>query len=156
VTRVRQVIDEIVSVLDSNVDDPRTDRTQRWIFDHFPKYNSKTLPRIGIHRVSTSHPANGIGQGVETRTEADIQITTVVRRKRNRFDIDNDGTAEPEEDVLEYISDQIKTTLEDEHDQLLAVGDDVKHVILQDGTTIRPEGSAIMLDAQTYEVRIGG
>lgn len=157
-TRVREVIEEMVNTINSNIDDPVTQRRNRgetWVFDHWPRYEGKTLPRIGIHKVTSGHPPRGINSGVNTRTETDVQISIMTRLGKS-YDFDNDGSNEPAEDLLDYLAEQVKTVVENNHSNYTGLGNDVKHVILQNSDTVRPQDENFIMEAMTYEVRIGG
>lgn len=156
--RVRDVIEEIVATIDNNVSDPNTRRQSNgdsWVFDHFPKYGkSNALPRIGVHRVTSQFPAEGINQGVASRTESDVQVSVFVR-KGSRYDVDNDGSNEVAEDVLDYLQRRVKTSIENNHGNFTGLTG-VKHVLLQSSDTVRPSNESWMFAGLTYEVRIGG
>jgi hypothetical protein len=145
----------MASIAESNIEDPVTPRSNSndsWIFSHFPKYGKgNTLPRIGFHSISEAHPQVTLGS-TNSRTEADIQATLVVRRGK-KYDYDNDGENEEEENLIHYLKDQVLTEIEDNQTQLRNL-EDVNYVIPA-GTTVRkPEGKNVIFMAQTFEARI--
>lgn len=151
----RELISSIQSVLDTELTDPvrrRRDAGKTWIFDHFPEYSQgNTLPRIGIHRVTSQHPLQSIGSP-STRDDADIQVSVLVREGKS-YDIDSDGSNEPHETVLDYLTRQAKEVVEDNQSEWRKL-DGVKFVIPVSSDTVRPEGESFVLDALTLDARI--
>lgn len=152
--RQRAVIDKFVELANNNIDDPvkpRANKDETWIFDNFPKYDNKTLPRIGFHKVTTTHGFQGIGTSTFSSI-ADIQASIMVR-KNKAYDFDNDGNAEPGEDLADYLHDQVKAITENHQSDFRAL-DEVAYVIPLSSETIRPENKNFILEAVTFEVRL--
>lgn len=153
--RIRDLIDETVTILQDNLTDPvenRRNQNGRFVFDHFPKYGQgNKLPRIGVHKISTSHPQQSVGT-VHTDTEADIQVSIMVKRG-DKYDFDSDGTAEPEEDLADYLHNEAKKAIEDNQSNYRALtGGD--YVLPSSSETIKPEGQSFILEALTLDSRI--
>lgn len=156
-TTVQDVVDEMASIADSNIEDPvemRRNDNEPWVFSHFPKIGEgKNLPRIGFHSVDESHPQVTLGS-TRARTEADIQCTIVVKRGR-KYDYDDDGDEEEEENLIHYLKDEVKTALKDNQTQIKNL-DDVNYVIPLNTVVRKPEGKNIIFMSTTYEARIDG
>jgi len=154
-TTVQDVVDEMASIADNNLTDPVTMREndgKPWIFSHFPKYSKgNTLPRIGFHSIDESHPQVTLGS-TQSRTEADIQATLVVRRGK-KYDYDGDGENEEEENLIHYLKDQVIEALENNQTQLRNL-EDVNYVIPVTTTVRKPEGKNVIFMALTFEARI--
>ena len=157
VTTVQDVVDEMASIADSNIEDPvemRRNKDESWIYSHFPKFSDgNTLPRIGFHSVDEEHLQVTLGS-TRARTEADIQCTIVVRRGK-KYDYDNDGESEEEENLIHYLKDQVKTALENNQTQIRNL-QDVNYVIPLNTVVRKPEGKNIIFMSTTYEARIDG
>jgi len=155
VTTVQDVVDEMASIAESNIDDPvtmRDNRNESWIFSHFPKYGQgNTLPRVGFHSIDETHPQVTLGS-TQSRTEADIQATLVVRRGK-KYDYDNDGDNEEEENLIHWLKDRIITEIEENQTQLRNL-EDLNYVISQSTTVRKPEGKNVIFMALTFEARI--
>lgn len=129
------------------------DENASWIYDHFPKYGKDaTLPRIGIHKVNTTHDFQGIGN-LEFSTIADIQASIMVRKGKS-YDFDNDENNEPAEDLADYMADELKTITEQHQDDFRAISDEVLYVVPISSETVKPENKNIILEAMTFEVRL--
>jgi len=125
--RVREIIEETITVLDEQLEDPisqRSNNDESWIFDHFPYEQS--MPHIGVHKVGKGYERKGIGQ-VSSRENADFQVTIRARRKKY-YDIDGDGNNEPAEDIIDFFEREVKNVIEDEQDRLRNL-DCVRHVL---------------------------
>jgi len=155
VTTVQDVVDEMASIAESNIDDPvtmRDNQNESWIFSHFPKYGQgNTLPRVGFHSIDETHPQVTLGS-TQSRTEADIQATLVVRRGK-KYDYDNDGDNEEEENLIHWLKDRIITEIEENQTQLRNL-EDLNYVIPQSTTVRKPEGQNVIFMALTFEARI--
>lgn len=143
----------MVELSDQNIEDPNSYRKNdggTWIYDHFPKYGKNSeLPRIGFHKVTTLHDPFTIGD-ITSETNADIQATIVVKRGK-KYDFDNDGENEAEEDLLDYLHQRVKDVIEDNQDEIDAIDNDVGYVIPTSSDTIKPEGKNIIMEAVTFE-----
>jgi len=146
----------MADIADSNITDPNTYRKNdgdNWIFSHFPKYGKgNDLPRIGFHKISAQHPQVTLGS-TAARTEADIQATIVVKRGK-KYDFDNDGENEEEENLSDYLEEKVRDVIENNQSQLQNLGDDVSYVIPIDNIVRKPEGKNIIFQAITFEARI--
>lgn len=154
-TNVQDIADEMASIADSNISDPvtmRSNNNESWIFSHFPKYGKgNTLPRIGFHPVGETYVPATLGS-TATNTEGDIQATLVVRRGK-KYDYDNDGNNEEEENLLEYLKQQVIDEMENNQSQLTGL-QDVAHVFPIDSTKNRPIEKNVLFKAITFEARI--
>lgn len=155
-TRTQQVIDEITEIARQNISDPVTARANKgdsWIYSHFPKYGSDAdLPRIGFHKISSSHPQVTLGS-TAARTEADIQASIMVRRGK-KYDFDGDGETEEEENLSDYLHDKVIEVVKNNQSQIKDLGEDVSYVVPVTSDTVKPEGQNFILEALTFEVRI--
>lgn len=145
----------MAGIAEDNLTDPVTMREndgETWIFSHFPKYGKgNTLPRIGFHSIDESHPQVTLGSTV-SRTEADIQATFVVRRGK-KYDYDNDGETEEEEDLIHFLKDQVIQALNNNQGRLRSL-EDVNYVIPISTTVRKPEGKNVIFMSTTFEARI--
>jgi len=156
-TRTREVISKFVELADSNISDPvvmrANDENSSWIYDHFPKYGKNaTLPRIGFHKINTTHDFQGLGN-TEFSTIADIQASIMVRKGKS-YDIDDDGDNEPAEDIADYLADELKTITEQNQDSFRNISNEVLYVVPISSDTVKPENKNIILEAMTFEVRL--
>lgn len=151
-TTVQEVADKMASIADSNIEDPVSMRNNSWIFSHFPKYGQgNTLPRIGFHKISETGLQASLGT-TATFEEADIQCTIVVKRGK-KYDYDDDGTPEEEENLISYLKQQVKNTIVTNQDQLTGL-ENVTYVKYLDSTVRKPESKNIIFLAMTFEARI--
>lgn len=151
-TTVQTVVDEMVSIADNNLTDPVTQRNESWIFSHFPKFGQgNTLPRIGFHSIDETHPQVTLGSTV-SRTEADIQATVVVRRGK-KYDYDDDGNIEEEENLVHHLKDQVIQAIENNQTQLRNI-EDINYVIPLNTTVRKPENKNVIFLSTTFEARI--
>ena len=154
-TTVQDVVNEMASIADSNIDDPvsmRANDGKSWVFSHFPKFSQgNTLPRIGFHSVDETHPQVTLGS-TDSRVDADIQSTIVVRRGK-KYDFDDDGSNEQEEELIHYLKDQVKQVINSNQSQLRSLKD-VSYVIPTSSTVRKPENKNIIFLALTFEARI--
>jgi len=154
-TSVQDVADEMASIADSSIEDPVSMRSNdggTWIFSHFPKYGQgKTLPRIGIHPVDETFLPATLGS-TASNTEGDIQATIVVKRG-SKYDYDNDGENEEEENLLEHLKNRVIEEIETNQSQLTNL-EDVAHVFPTTSTKTRPVDKNVLFKAVNFEVRI--
>jgi len=146
----------MASIADSNITDPNTYRKndgESWVFSHFPKYGKgNDLPRIGFHKIGASHLQSTLGS-TATDTEGDIQATIVVKRGK-KYDYDNDGTNEDEENLVDFLEERVKEVIKNNQSQLQNLGDDVSYVIPTQTNVRKPEGKNIIFQALNFEVRL--
>lgn len=156
-TYIKQVIGQAVETVEREVEDPNTYRAndgKRWVYDHFPKYGKNAeLPRIGFSKVTNDNAPQGISKGVSSQDIADVQASILVRKNKS-YDIDDDGTPEPAETVIDYLSKKVRKVIENNQSDFTSIGDDVIHVKPLNSSTTRPEGKNAILEAVTFEVRI--
>lgn len=156
-TRVREVIEQAVSTVDENLDDPNTsrrnDKNKSWIFDHFPKYQGNQKPRIGFYKGGIGRPQVGLGD-VTTYKMADMNCGVFVNRK-DYYDFDNDGVNEPAEDLIDYITEKVVTIIEVNQSDFTSLGADVNYVKpLDSNNPVRPENQNWIFQQTPFEVRI--
>jgi hypothetical protein len=130
----------------------RSNDGKSWVFSHFPKFSQgNTLPRIGFHSVGGEGIPATLGSTL-TNEEADIQATIVVRRGK-KYDYDNDGENEEEENLISYLKDEVKQVMVDNQNQLTDL-EDVGYVKYLNYTKRKPENKNIIFLALTFEARI--
>lgn len=156
VTRVRDVIKQAKTTVEQNLSDPNTARANAgdtWVFDHFPKYKGNDKPRIGFYQGPSSLPQKGLGD-VTTYEEGDMNVGVFVSRS-NSYDFDNDGNNEPAEDLIAYLTEKVKTIIEDNQDDFTSLGDDVSYVKPVDvNNPVKPENQNWIFQQIVFEVRV--
>jgi len=157
ITTVQDVVDEMASIADTNLDDPvsaRANNNESWIYSHFPKYGKgNTLPRIGIHSIDETHPQVTLGDTL-SRTDADIQATIVVRRGK-KYDYDNDGDTEEEENLIHHLKKRLIEEIRSNQTQLRNLTN-LNYVTPVNTTVRKPENKNVIFMALTFEARIDG
>lgn len=155
-TRVRDVIKQARTTVSNNLQDPnirRRNNSGTWVFDHFPKYEGNTKPRIGFYTGAIGHPQQGLG-GVNTYDMGDMNAGVFVDRK-NSYDFNDDGENEPAEDLLAYLINEVKTIIEQNQSDFTFLGNDVNYVKPVDTSQpVRPENQNWIFMQTVYEVRI--
>jgi len=155
-TRVRDVIKQARDTVNQNLEDPnsyRSNQGETWIYDHFPKYEGNTKPRIGFYTGAIGHEQVGLGD-VTTYDMGDINAGIFVKRG-DSYDFDNDGDNEPAEDLLAYLAEQVKLIIEDNQGDFTSLGDDVNYVKPVDtANPVRPENQNWIFQQISFEVRI--
>lgn len=102
----------IRDLLDDNISDPITQREldgKNWIYTDFPRKDS-TFPRIAVVLTDKSFENLSLGSAAQLKT-VNVQISVIVDASSNKFDIDGDGNAEHEEEVLGYLTQRVEDVL---------------------------------------------
>lgn len=155
-TRVREIIEQAVETVSRELEDPnsyRSNKNERWVFDHFPKYDNKNKPRIGFYKGPAGHSQKQLGS-IKADIEADMNCGIFVSRN-NSYDFDDDGVNEPPEDLIDYLASEIKYIVEEYQNDFTSIGDDVYYVKLNDSNNpVKPENQSWIFQQLTFEVKL--
>jgi len=105
---IEKLADEIQTHLDSNIDDPASQRNQgdrQWISVEPLQFDIPKYPYIKIIALDEQHDGRGIGQN-ERDVEATIRIR-IFNHITNKFDIDDDNERERSDRVLGYLKSRV-------------------------------------------------
>lgn len=143
-TTVHDIVIELRDQLDANIDDPISERASQgknWIYEDFPRLDS-TLPRIGFAIVDVQYTSNAVGTAKRVKN-AVIQVSILVNEEGNKFDIDDDGNVEIEEEVVQRLGKQVEDVIVDNQDTIRD-NLDARYVLPQSSVTIRPNGENVI------------
>lgn len=99
-------------LLDEEISDPITERSldgKNWVYTDFPRKDAN-FPRIAVLLTDKNFETLSIG-GAEQLKTASIQVSVLVDSSSNKFDVDGDGRAEHEEEVLSFLTQRAEDVL---------------------------------------------
>lgn len=125
----QEVIELIVSLLESNITDP-LNRNKKWIYDDRPRLDLTAYPRISVTSGQSLYELQGLGNTAQN--EEFLIIIEVYVNKNSKIDVNSDLTDEYAEQIVDYLSKQVKDTIKDNRDYFIT--NDVCYVLPESST----------------------
>ncbi len=150
-TSLRDVRVELRDLFRANIDDPiaaRANDGKEWIYEDYPRMDAQK-PRIGLSDVLLEYSSLSIGTAKRVKNGA-VQVTVMLDEDGSKFDVDDDGTIENEEQVLNYFIERVEDVII-ENQTTLRDNLHARYVLPQDTNVIRPDGESILKADITVE-----
>lgn len=129
--RARDVIDEIVSLLDSNITDPNPERRSEgrdWITARSVAVGLPEYPAIRVQKVSSQHSLLTIGK-TTVLVQQRIQVS-ILYEKAAELDVDQDDKEEDNsENALDYLAAEVVDTVNGNQTSFQNLDADVQSVL---------------------------
>jgi len=129
--RPQELISEIQSELDAQIEDPNPDRngSPKWIYTVPLNFDIADYPRIHIQQIDSTHTGFSLGTGSR---EADTVIQFSIFHSIQdgyELDIDDDNEAEPVNQVVDFLADRVIDVINNSQTTWRNKGDNVQYVL---------------------------
>ncbi|AFH22339.1 hypothetical protein OSG_eHP23_00050 [environmental Halophage eHP-23] len=129
--RPQELIQEIQSELDAQIEDPNPDRngSPEWIYTVPLQFDIADYPRIHIQQINSTHTGFSVGTGSR---EADTLIQISIFHSTQdgyKLDIDDDNEVEPINEVIDYIADRVIDVVNNSQTTWRNKGDNIHYVL---------------------------
>lgn len=136
------VVEKVISLLESNLTDPATDRAskgKKWIYDDSPREDISSYPRISVIPAVSNYESAGVGY---TSQIEDVTINiSVYTKKTDKFG------GKRAEQLVDDLANQIRSIIKSNHDYFIT--NNIEYLVPE--TKNRSELNGLVIETMTFK-----